>query len=258
MQAFSPAVSGRPEGLHYFSDFSDALKACVTAISPSPPPRGGMMRRTECAPMRMLAVTMISAATLAVGLHALGQSASETVDAHVAAAKAAAGQEHTGLFNAACAPTSIRPVAAGTARTARRWRRRRPARPARSGAVARRAGEGLRQSVFRRPERVLGVGGHDLGGDHPHRYDLRLLGRGRSGRRAHRSSASIRLRSSTSSSAMDTRIIPAAPSSCRSGSARGSFCRPPTGICSIGAPARNRSATWWSPTARSSRSATRR
>ena len=33
-------------------------------------PRGGMMRRTECAPMRMLAVTMISAAALAVGLHA--------------------------------------------------------------------------------------------------------------------------------------------------------------------------------------------
>ena len=62
--------------------------------------------------MRMLAVTMISAATLAVGLHALGQSASETVDAHVAAAKAAAGQEHTGLFNAACAPTSIRPAPA--------------------------------------------------------------------------------------------------------------------------------------------------
>ena len=62
--------------------------------------------------MRMLAVTIISAATLAVGLHALGQSASETVDAHVAAAKAAAGQEHPGLFNAACAPTSIRPVPA--------------------------------------------------------------------------------------------------------------------------------------------------
>ena len=62
--------------------------------------------------MRMLAVTLISAATLAVGLHALGQSASGPVDAHVAAAKAAAGQEHTGLFNAACAPTSIRPAPA--------------------------------------------------------------------------------------------------------------------------------------------------
>jgi metallo-beta-lactamase class B len=60
--------------------------------------------------MRAIAFTMISAAALAVGVHALGQSASETVDAHIAAAKAAAGQDHLGLFNAACAPTSIRPA----------------------------------------------------------------------------------------------------------------------------------------------------
>ena len=62
--------------------------------------------------MRMLAIAMIAAVSLAFGLHAQGQSANETVDAHVAAAKAAAGQEHTGLFNAACAPTSIRPAPA--------------------------------------------------------------------------------------------------------------------------------------------------
>ncbi len=42
-----------------------------------------------------------------------GQGASgNAVDAHVAAAKAAAGQDHLGLFNAACAPTSIRPAPA--------------------------------------------------------------------------------------------------------------------------------------------------
>ncbi len=36
------------------------------------------------------------------------QSTASAVDAHVAAAKAAAGQDHAGLFDAACAPTSIR------------------------------------------------------------------------------------------------------------------------------------------------------
>jgi metallo-beta-lactamase class B len=36
------------------------------------------------------------------------QSSASAVDAHIAAAKAAAGQDHAGLFDAACAPTSIR------------------------------------------------------------------------------------------------------------------------------------------------------
>ena len=62
--------------------------------------------------MRLLAVTIVSAVTLASGLQALAQSASEVVDAHIAAAKAAAGRDHVGLFNAACAPTSIRPAPA--------------------------------------------------------------------------------------------------------------------------------------------------
>jgi metallo-beta-lactamase class B len=62
--------------------------------------------------MRLLAITIVSAATFAGGLQALAQSASGTVDAHIAAAKAAEGREHVGLFNAACAPTSIRPAPA--------------------------------------------------------------------------------------------------------------------------------------------------
>jgi metallo-beta-lactamase class B len=43
---------------------------------------------------------------------AIGQSARDTVDAHVAAAKAAAGQNHTGLFNAVCAAATTQPAAA--------------------------------------------------------------------------------------------------------------------------------------------------
>src|SRR5262245_2015664 len=41
-----------------------------------------------------------------------GQSAGDTVDAHIAAAKAAAGQYHTGLFNAVCAAATSQPAAA--------------------------------------------------------------------------------------------------------------------------------------------------
>ena len=36
------------------------------------------------------------------------QSSASAVDAHIAAAKAAAGQDHVGVFEAACAPNSIR------------------------------------------------------------------------------------------------------------------------------------------------------
>ena len=49
--------------------------------------------------------------------------------------------------------------------------------------VARRAGEGLRQPLLPRRDRILGVGGDDLGRHHPDRRDLRLLGRGRSRQR---------------------------------------------------------------------------
>jgi metallo-beta-lactamase class B len=56
--------------------------------------------------MRWLAFGWLSAVGLAVGLGAeptLGQSSTDTVNAHVAAARAAAGQEHDGLFNRVCA-----------------------------------------------------------------------------------------------------------------------------------------------------------
>ena len=43
------------------------------------------------------------------GVRLAAQSAASAVDAHVAAARSAAGQDHVGLFDAACAATSIRP-----------------------------------------------------------------------------------------------------------------------------------------------------
>ena len=59
-----------------------------------------------------------------------------------------------------------------------------PAASRRPLAVARGAGQGLRQPLLRRPVGVLGLGRDDLGRDHPRRHDLRLLGRRRSRRRA--------------------------------------------------------------------------
>jgi metallo-beta-lactamase class B len=59
--------------------------------------------------------TLLSASAFASvlgGAIMLAQSPGDTVDAHVAAAKAAAGQYHPGLFSSLCSPSSIRPAAA--------------------------------------------------------------------------------------------------------------------------------------------------
>jgi metallo-beta-lactamase class B len=63
--------------------------------------------------MRSGAVALLSAVFAAgLAIHVAGQSSTDAVDAHIAAAKTAAGQYHTGLFNSLCSPTSIRPAAA--------------------------------------------------------------------------------------------------------------------------------------------------
>ena len=60
--------------------------------------------------MKSCAIRLLAAASLVVGLSGarslIGQSSADTVQAHVAAAQAAAGQEHLSLFNRLCgAPT---------------------------------------------------------------------------------------------------------------------------------------------------------
>jgi Metallo-beta-lactamase superfamily len=79
---------------------------------------------------------LVSAAGLAAGLtsiNTMGQSASDTVDAHVAAAKAAAGQYHSNLFNALCATSTIRPAPAPqTSRTPSAAQAQRPNPPERA------------------------------------------------------------------------------------------------------------------------------
>lgn len=74
--------------------------------------------------MKSHAFGLLSAVGIAVGIavglggsNVTGQSVAGSVDSHVAAAKAAAGQDHTGLFNRICAapapaPASPRPAAA--------------------------------------------------------------------------------------------------------------------------------------------------
>ena len=121
---------------------------------------------------------------LAVGLAAaLGsarvttQPGADTVEAHVAAAKAAAGQEHTALFGLCDAPAPA------------------PAPRANQSPAAQRKGPPERSQWHAEPVKVFdnlyfvgqteyfGVGGHHIGRDYRHRYDLRLLGRGRDCRR---------------------------------------------------------------------------
>jgi len=59
--------------------------------------------------MRPIASALSAAVVIALSGTALGQAKPDTVEAHVAAAKAAAGQFHANLFNTLCAPSSIRP-----------------------------------------------------------------------------------------------------------------------------------------------------
>jgi metallo-beta-lactamase class B len=57
--------------------------------------------------MNAPAIGLLPAVGLAIGLSGatvIGQSAADTVDVHVRAAKAAAGHEYTGVFNLLCAP----------------------------------------------------------------------------------------------------------------------------------------------------------
>lgn len=63
--------------------------------------------------MRMRVTNLLAGGFLSVALAAtaLGQQGAGTVASHVATAKAAAGQEHQGLFNAVCSQTSLQPPA---------------------------------------------------------------------------------------------------------------------------------------------------
>jgi metallo-beta-lactamase class B len=59
------------------------------------------------------AISVLSAAIIALAaVNVVGQSGANTVDAHVAAAKAAAGQEHTAVFNNLCSAPAPAPAAA--------------------------------------------------------------------------------------------------------------------------------------------------
>src|SRR5262245_45298750 len=62
--------------------------------------------------MRSVLVALVSASVAGLAAGVFAQSSTDVVDAHIAAAKVAAGQYHTGLFNSLCSPTSIRPAAA--------------------------------------------------------------------------------------------------------------------------------------------------
>src|SRR5262245_24952297 len=62
--------------------------------------------------MNLRATTLLGGGCFFVAFMAtvLGRQGADTVDSHVAAARAAAGQEHRGLFEAVCSPTSLRPA----------------------------------------------------------------------------------------------------------------------------------------------------
>ena len=105
------------------------------------------------------------------------QNAANTPEAHVAVAKAAAGDAYQNLFK-----LPLRRSGSASRRASRRrTRRRAPAGAAGPFDMVCRAGEGVRQPLLRRPVRIFRMGGDNIGGHHPVRHALRLFGRRRGG-----------------------------------------------------------------------------
>ena len=200
-----------------------------------------------------LGVSLVLAFTFAAA------QAPADMERHVAAAKAAAGNDHVGLFDRTCA--QAREFAAARAAAPASGAR---AGGARAGGAGRGAGPPARDTWHAEPAKVfdnlyyvgeievLGLGRDDIGRHHPHRRDLRLLRRRRSRRRPEEAGPrpgpdQIRRREPR-----PRRPRGGAPSSCRSASARASCCRRPTTIAGRAAPAvASPSATSWPPTATS-------
>ena len=204
-----------------------------------------------------IAVAIVSATLLAEA-----QTASPDVARHVAAARAAAGEEYSGLFERSCTPegaiaAAIAPKPAVAKPPGRRAEA--PGPPAKSN-VGSAAGQGLRQSLLRRREGILGVGGDHVRRHHHHRHHLRVLrrqpDRGRpSFVRPRSRHDQVRHRQPRAPRSLGRREPPAGLIQDRA-----CCCRRPTGTCwpRIREIRRSPSATWSSPMVRSSRLAGRR
>ena len=166
--------------------------------------------------MKSSTIVALAIAAGCIGADAIAQTA-DTPDAHVAAAKTAAGPDP---HRAVQRPVFDRKHLAARGAAARSaGGRAAPAGPPERSTWHAEPVKVFDNLYLRRHDRVLRLGGQDLGRDHPARHDLRLLDRGRSRRRAEEARASTRRRSSTRWSATATSTISAARSTCRSTSA---------------------------------------
>src|SRR5262245_55507539 len=60
--------------------------------------------------MRACVLSAVGLTVALSGAHVMGQQAEDTADAHVAAARAAAAQDHVGLFNLLCTAPQSKPA----------------------------------------------------------------------------------------------------------------------------------------------------
>ena len=136
--------------------------------------------------MRARARGLLVAAGLAVAfgeLTPVGQVG--TAETHIAAAKAAAGTDHAFMFETLCvqALAGLNQPAAPPA-VAAQGRGAQPAGPPARATWHAEPVKVFDNLYFVGQTGVLRLGGHDVGGHHRHRHDLRLLGRRRGRRRA--------------------------------------------------------------------------
>ena len=129
-----------------------------------------MTDRMNCA-----SILIGSLCTLLLGTAALAQAPASEIDAHIATAKAAAGQDYRGTFVNLCLPGAA-PGGGRGAGAARRsgTRRGRDAGHARPGRLVRLALQGVRQSLLAWHAPALIVGAAHQRGHHHHRHEFRL------------------------------------------------------------------------------------
>ena len=123
--------------------------------------------------MKRTSVVISSLSAMLLGTAALAQAPLSEIDAHIATAKTAAGQDYRGTFVNLCLPE--RPA---RRRCRTRWRRRRARRRRAPDAGPRQLVcatlQGVRQSLLAGDAPAFLVGASDQRGDHHHRYEFRV------------------------------------------------------------------------------------
>ena len=123
--------------------------------------------------MKRILVAICSVSTV-VGATVLAQAPLSEIDAHIATAKTAAGQDYRGTFVNLCLPSAPRGGGAGRGGGGAAARGAGRAADAGPGELVCAAFQGVRQPLLARDAPAFLVGASDQRGDHHHRHEFRV------------------------------------------------------------------------------------